>query len=636
VEKTTGLEDPLARARQTDSAVMRKELDRVLSSKAFEHADRARSFLRYIVEETIEGRGHLLKEYSIGIEVFGKDPSFDPRTNTIVRTEARRLRSRLTQFYETEGSGSAQRIVLKKGGYLPALEVPGQPYPEPAASLSPSAPPSLKPRTVISTRLAMFIAGSLVLFLAAAYAYLKLSSSSEPHHYLPGSIAVLPFANLAGESNQYLSDGITEDLIDSLGRLPGVRVVGRASVFQFKGKTSDLREIGNKLHVENILEGSVQAVGDRVRIAVWLDDTSSGFRIWSQTYDRDLKDALIVQREIADAITTSLGTKLNSGQVLNGSIPISSEAYKLYLKGRYFWNRSTPKDLKTAIDLFEQAIAKDPNYAPAYVGLAGCYIALPTVSSVSARNTITKLRDTALRTLMLDETLGEAHFDLAWALQREFLWDSAEQEYKKGQQLSPGSSEGHRWYGGHLIMRGRLEEGLAEIKIALDFDPVSLYGAYQLGEALRFLGRFKEATDQYRKTLELDPNFGFAHLGLGLTYLQQRVYGGGLEEVRKAKEIFGEDMQAKAHLGYAYAVSGNTAKARQLLHELQSSSGNSRAPSSSIAEVYLGLGERIQALQWLSRALDEGESPVLKSNPLYEPLRSDPRFPDLLARMKLL
>ena len=370
----------------------------------------------------------------------------------------------------------------------------------------------------------------------------------------PPSVAVLPFNNLGDARNEFFSDGLTDELIDSLGRVSGLRVVARASAFQFKGKALDVRDIGKKLGVRAVLGGSVRESEGQLRITAQLDDTSNGYRLWSQSYDRETKDILRVQREISNAITGSLGATLAAQsplrlQNLNSGGAVSFQAYQDYPRGRYFWNRNTANGINTAIEFFQKAIQRDPHYPLAYVGLAGCYIETPRHNPITSRELAPRIRDLANRALDLDPTLGEAHLDLAVALASELNWAAAEAEFKLGLELSPGNANGHRLYGSLYLSRvGRLEEALREARIAFDLDPVSLSAAQGVGAGLYEMRRYDEAIGQYERALAMDPNFGLARLGLGRCYLGKGLHTRALAEMEQAHKDLEGDIRATGEL----------------------------------------------------------------------------------------
>ncbi len=396
------------------------------------------------------------------------------------------------------------------------------------------------------------------------------------------------------------------------------------------------------LNVRTVLEGSVRQANGRVRITAELDDTSNGFRLWSQSYDREPKDIFLIQREISVAITSALSAALADSRsstrltaAFSHDAAVNAEAYEDYLKGRYFWNRSTVGNVNTAIGYFEQAIAKDPNYALAYVGLAACYVALPRHGMITARDVAPKIRAAATKALALDGTLGEAHLDLAQAFASEFNWLAASSEFSKGLELSPGNAVGHRWYSSFLAKIGRLDESLVEARKGLELDPVSLIASDTVGGALFHLHRYDEAVDQLNKTLAMDPNYGLARLDLGLVYLQKRMYPQGLAEIHMARQLLEDDPRATAKLGYAYGVANQAPAAREILDGFLDQSRRGRFRSAFMADIFLGLGDKNETFKWLEKSLDEGDSPALNEDPAYDAIRPDPRFRMLLSRMKL-
>jgi len=618
-----------------DPTSVRAELAHVLESRAFQGAERHRKFLNFIVNETLDGRAHTLKEYCIGVEVFGKGESFDPRIDTIVRVEARKLRSRIAKFYEEEGRRDSVRIELVKGGYAPVFHFWNEETPHSIPPGSGDGAPLIRPATGFVRRV-MWIGITLLAAIGVVTAY-RLILPRAPSNSGP-SIAVLPFANLSGDDQKFFSDGLTDELIDSLGRVPGLRVVGRTSSFQLKNNTLDLREIGRQLNVRTVLEGSVRQSGSRLRITAELDETSTGYRLWSQSYDRNVSDVIEIQQEVSMAITNTLGSGL-TGSALQPAVfstpaALNSDAYQDYLRGRYFWNRTTFADLKTAIALFQRSIDREPNYAPAYVGLAAAYLGMPLHTAITERELAPKIRAAANQALKLDPGLGEAHLDLGRALAAEFNWRAAEAEFKRGLELSPNNAVAHRWYSIFLWQLGRNDESLTEARRALDLDPVSLPASSCVGEALYRLNRYGEAAEQFRKTLDMDPNFGLARLGLGSTYLQQGKRAEGLEEVLMAHQLLQDD-RSNSKLAYAYALNGKSAAAHEILDQFLRQVQKGRFKSVFLADVYLGLGDRNAALEWLSKSIDEGDSPPLLDEPSYEPIRHDERYTRLLARMKL-
>ena len=423
-------------------------------------------------------------------------------------------------------------------------------------------------------------------------------------------------------------------------RVPGLHVVARTSAFQFKGKTVDVRKIGRDLAVRTILEGSVQTSGNRIRITAQLDDAANGYHLWSERYDREGTDVLAVQQEISRAITETLGVKLAFGGAAAGvayaAAARNPEAYENYLKGRYFWNKSTREGFESAIGYFQQAVAKDSSYAPAYVGLANSYARMPTFSPMSLRESAPKAKAAALKALELDSALGEAHVALANVYFDEHDWSAAEREFRTGLALNPGDAGAHSSFGSYLTRMDRPQEALAEFQTALSLDPVSTFAMQAVGRTLTNMHRFDDAIQQFQRALALEPNFGVARQALGMAYLLDGKYTEGIAETQKARQIMGGDSMTTSQLGYAYAVSGNRAAALQILSQSLDLNRRGAFPAYAIANIYIGLGDKDRAIEWLRTAIEKTEASLaLKSNPICDPLRTDSGFTELLRRMKL-
>jgi TolB-like protein/Tfp pilus assembly protein PilF len=620
--------------------VAREELARVLASELFRSPERHRNFLRYVVEETLDGRGDHIKEYSLGITVFERGESFDPRLDTIVRTEARRLRAKLVKYYETEGHLNPVRIEFLKGSYVPEFRLL-----EPMLTPTPSGEEKVPAASLKTNRSSIVIALlAIMLAIAAGWLWMRL----EPDAFFSAgeapSIAVLPFLNLSdSKEGEVFADGLAEELIDSLGKVPGLQVTARASAFQFKGRTIGIQEIGQKLKVRSVLDGSVRKYRDRLRITVQLDDTVNGRLLWSQSYDRDLKDALGMQREISQSVISKLGVSLaGPGGTAPGASPqapavVNPEAYQDYLRGRYALNRLTPDSIRTAIDYLEHAIAKDPGFAPAFAALASSYAILPTFTDTPSIEVLPKIRAAAVRALELDSRSAEAHRSLAFAFIYNFDWKAAEMEFQVGLRLSPGDAAAHGSYARFLSRTGRLEESLAQNRIALRLDPASPDAIQAVARSLTYLHRYDEAIQEFKMALALEPDSGTAHHGLGMAYVYKKLFLEGLDELQASRRIQGSDSFAAGQLGYAYAVSGNAEAARQILDQFLRQSNSVRSQALAIADIYVGLGEYDSAFQWLETAIDRRDGAILlMATPLYQPLRSDPRYVKLLRRMKLL
>ncbi len=631
---------------------IRRELGKILGSRTFRSAQSQSRFLRFAVEQTIAGRGHTVKEYVIGAEVFGRGEAFDPRLDPIVRTEARKLRARLDKYYEAEAQDTVAdpvRIEFHKGSYVPTFSrvVPSPPQPPISPATVPWVTASI-PQTVLPAaaprRSWKFIAVPLVILILAGAGFYLFRSGSPAHLPSTGnfSIAVIPFANL-GDNNEdeFLSDGLTEELIDALQQVPGLQVVGRASSFGFKSKPIDVRQIGRELHVTTVLVGSVRRIGDRLRITVQLDSTANNYHLWSGSFDRESKDARTIQWEIAESVTNVLGNGLarherEISRTLSSSASPNPGAWQNYLKGLYVWHKLTVDSLQMATSFFREAITEDPSFARAYAALADCYVMAPQVATTPAIEVIAKIKSAASKALQLDSNLGEAHIDLAVAAEYEYDWDTAEKEFERGLKLSPSDSVGHLWYAKYLALVGRVNEVIVQRRLAVEVDPASPYAVQAIAGYLSATGRYDEAIDQFQNALRLEPGFGLAHQGIGVAYVLKGMYPEAVAELQTASTLMAGPRRM-ALLGWGYGVMGKTTEARRILNDFLDQDRRGPFPALAIAQVYIGLGDKDRAFHWLDKAVEQRDLDLLlKYDSPYAPLRSDPRFADLLRRMKLL
>ena len=455
------------------------------------------------------------------------------------------------------------------------------------------------------------------------------------------SIAVLPLENLSRDPGQdYFSDGITEALTTDLAQIGALRVISRTSAMHFKGSRETLPDIGRQLNVDAIVEGSVMRSGDRVRITAQLIDAHSDQHLWARTYERDLKDILGMQDEVARDIATEIQIKVNTPETRRpvSAGPASPEAHEAYLKGRYFWNKRSAEGVRKGIEYFELATRLDPNYAAAYAGLAESYVVLNGHRYLPAAQAFPKVRAAALKALELDERLAEAHTALG-SLKWEYEWDKsgAEKEYKRAIELNPSYATGHQWYAEHLAAVGREDEALAEIKRAQELDPLSLPISAVAGWIL-YLGRHNDqAIDQYRRTIEMDSNFAIAHAYLGRAYVRNSNFEQAIIECQTATRLSENHPFYLAWLGYTYAAAGKKKEALRILGELGMISRSKYVASHDIAAIYAGLEEESKAFAWLKKAYEERSYTVLQLGvePEFDALRPDPRFQDLLHRIGL-
>jgi serine/threonine protein kinase/Tfp pilus assembly protein PilF len=455
------------------------------------------------------------------------------------------------------------------------------------------------------------------------------------------SLAVLPLVNVGGDPNaEYLSDGITESIIESLSQLPRLRVMARSTVFRYKGREADPQEVGRELGVQAVLAGRVQQQGGRFIIKVELVDVGDGSRLWGEQYNRAPSDIFEVQEEIAREISKGLRLKLSGEQKkrLAKRYTDNAAAYTLYLKGIYQNSKWTGEGWRKGAEYFNRAIEADPSYALAYAGLASSYVKLGLFGAMPQREAYPKARAAATKALQIDEMLAEAHGALGFVkMVDDWDWPGTEGEYKRAIELNPNYADVHKLYGYHLIHMCRFDEAIREMQRAVELDPLSLEYMTSLGDAYYYARRFDEAADQLWKALDMEPGYGEAHLFLARTREQQ----GRLEEAvagfRRASELTG-DVPASSGLGRAYALSGKTGEARAILSNLQELSGRRYVDPTFLALIHMGLGETDEAFAQLERAYADHSAWMihLKAEPMFDSIRTDARFENLMRRVGLL
>ena len=455
------------------------------------------------------------------------------------------------------------------------------------------------------------------------------------------SLAVLPLENFSHDPEQdYFADGMTEELITDLAQIGALRVISRTSVMHYKNTSKTLPEIARELNVDAVVEGSIERSGDRVRIRVQLIQAPTDTHLWANSYERDLRDVLALQGDVAQAIANEIKIKLTPQEntQLSSAHSVNPEAHDMYLRGRYYWNKRTEDGLRKSLKYFQGAVEKDPHYALAFAGLADSYVVLGAsqYSVLAPKEAMPRAREAATEALQLDSSLAESHATLGY-LKAFYDRDSrgAEQEFRRAIELSPGYATAHQWYAIFLAETERFDEGIGEIQKAETLDPLSLIISSDAGGILKFSGRYDEAIEQLRKTLEMDPNFAAAHWTLGLCYEEKKMYPDAIAEFQKAIALSGGNLSWKANLAHTYAVAGRKDEAVQILNELKDESKHHFVPGRSFALIYVGLGDNKQALAWLEKANTEGDDvkTLLKMGRQFDPLRSDPGYQDLLRRI---
>jgi TolB-like protein/DNA-binding winged helix-turn-helix (wHTH) protein/Tfp pilus assembly protein PilF len=599
----------------------------------------------------VEQRGQLVTREQIIERVWGNDVFLD--TDNSINAAIRKIRYALKddpdqpRFVQTV-TGRGYRFIapVREAAAAPAPKNVSPPSPLPAevavahgADVSRNAGPP-PPSSSLRIRLGLGAAFALLILAFGAY----LQSRSRAHLPPPQGrlmLAVLPFENLTGDAGQdYLSDGMTEEMITQLGNLDPSRlgVIARTSVMHYQHSHAPLEQIGRELGVQYVLEGSLRRDAGNVRITAQLILMKDQSHVWARQYDRELKGLLTLQgeiaQEIADEIQLTLGAplKLNTAYRTVSPSTASYEAYDLYLKGRYFWNKRTFEGFQRAAEYFQQAIAKDPNYASAYAGLADTFSLISVWDWGPPTELMPKARNAAVKALELDENLAEAHTSLALiAEDYDYDWQTAEKEFRRAIQLDPGYATAHQWYAESLSRQGRFEEALAESERARQLDPLSLIIATDHAAVLFYARQYDRAIAQFRAVLDMDPHFSRATMIIG-AYVEEGRFAEALEEVKRGLPP-DDSPRTLATKVYVYGRRGQTAQAE---HELAKLKRMARYRDSDLLMAYLGTGRKDQAIAVLQKAYVEHNTFLdLKVHPAYAPLRSDPRFHDLLRHVGL-
>lgn len=478
-------------------------------------------------------------------------------------------------------------------------------------------------------------AGLMVIAAAAAAFVVYYARGDKPIR----SIAIIPLENAgSGDGTEHISDGIAEGLINSLSELPELKVAARATAFRYRGQEFDPQRIGRELGVDAILAGRVVQTGDELAVQADLIDTSDGSQVWGSRYVRKLTAVYELPGAIAADVARKLDLNLTSEQSrrLAKNYTEDPEAYRLYLLGRFFWNKRSEDALNKSVEYFQQAIEKDPNYALAYAGLADSYAVMAISADLPAHEVFPKARAAAAKALELDEGLVEAHATmLRIKSQYDWDWAGAEDEYRRAIELNPNYPMTHIYYMSYLVSAGRADEGVASVIKARELDPFSLVANAVVARALFFAGRYDDAIAAAQKTLELDQNVMLARLILGRSYARKGMYDAAVAELEKARNLPGSVSEVTSLLAHTLAVSGRTAEARRLLEEMKELAATRYVQPYDIAVVHAGLGDNDAALEWLEKAYRDRnhQVPLIRSVPEFDVIRSEPRFADLVERL---
>jgi TolB-like protein/Flp pilus assembly protein TadD len=571
-------------AKDSDERAL-EQLNRILASKAFRQADRLKRFLSFVVAETLSGRSDRLKEFAVGVEVFGKDTSFDPRNDPIVRVQARRLRAQLSRYYREEGQADELVIEMPKGGYAPIFR--------PLKSTPPKrsfSPPLVSRNTVL----------------------------------------VLPFADHSpGGDQKYFCEGLSQEIIHTLAGMDAIRLVAASP------------EPGGRQNAAMIVSGSVRLAGSEVRITTNLIDTASDSYLWSGSMDRKLENIFALQEEVARAVAEELRGQLAGGQSARGpGRPTENlAAYNLYLQGRYHLNQRTEEGLRKAVEFFDKAIVEDAQYAHAYSGLADAYSLLGHYGVLAPAEVWTKTASNAAWAVVQDEHSAEAHTSLAHVKStQDWDWLGAEREFQRALSLDARYPTVHHWYAvSCLAPTGRLDEARDEMLLAQELDPISSIIARDLARMHYYRQDFEAALDQCDHTIELNPHFSPAYWILGLVQEQRGEFDESVAAFQRAIQITPRSPIMQAALGRTFALSGKRQDALRILEELHRLAEKRYVSPFELASLHFALEQSDEGFEWLSKAFQDRcfELISLRVDPRWQPLKSNPRFHQLFSRLGL-
>jgi adenylate cyclase len=574
---------------------VRAQLDKILASPTFRRSERLHRFLHHVVEQTLAGESSQLKEYTLGRIVFDRGDHFNPSSDSIVRVEARRLRNKLQEYYAQAGSSDPVVIGMVPGTYAPVLQ-----YKTPHSA----------------------------------------AESSEPELDVR-AVAVLPFVNMSPDPSQdFFCDGITEELLNTLAAIPELRVVARTSVFFFKGKNIDVREIGKKLGVGTIIEGSVRKADDQLRITVQAVDATTGVHLWSNTFDRNLVDIFTVQDEIANEVADALRISL----VPDGkrpALPCDSahlEAYVYYLKGRHFWNQVSEEGVTETLNLYTQAISVAPDYAPPYLGLSVALCKLAFWGVLSPKEGVQKAKHAVLEALRLDPRSAGAHATLGLIVSM-YEWDreSALPLFRRSLELEPSSVLTHTALAIHHLCLGEFSETRAAIEKCTQLDPISPFSFRSWGWFHYFTREYDRSIADFEAALSIDPRFLEVRFFLANAYMRKDRYQEAIEALNELPDHPLYRAPKWGATGEASALAGDIDSARKALARLEAPATTGYVSPMSRATIHAALGDRENAFAELERAYDDRSIWLnfAKVDPRFDPLRSDPRFASLLQRIHL-
>ena len=605
---------------------MKDCLEKVLSSPGFARSWSISRLLRFLVSQALDGAAAPVKEYTLGVEVFERGADFDPNADNIVRVQARNLRTRLQEYYAVEGSNDPIRIEFPKGSYQVQFQ---------SVTSAPAAPAEIPERPF-----QWWIAGAtiIVILVAAGIVLWRLRTASSDKSSEPHVVVVLPFTNLdRTPDNDYFSDGLAEELINSLAKIEGLGVIARSSAFRFRGAEREVKQIAQELKATDFVEGSVRKRGAQIRVAVHLVDVATGQTIWSGQYDRDLNDAVRTEEEIAYGVAATLKLRLSPGRAKSHNAT-NQEAYDLYLKGRYYWNKIDPADSGKAIALFEEAIRTDPSFAPPYVGLAAAYGTQTVLNLVPPRENWPRTKAMLIRALELDETNAEAH-TLSGGVAAWYEWDyeRSETEYRRGVELGPGSVIAHQYFASMLGAMGRAREADEEMDKALRLDPLNNFAKWAKAQLLYWKGDMAGAKSILAELYRRNPELPYVSDWLGVVHSLSGEHSQAIRVLEEASKRFPGNPNLYGPLGYVYGKAGQPEKVRAVLANLEVMGRSRYVAATNQSYVYLGLGDHKMALQYLAQACEERaiRPPWILVDPRFRDLRNEPGFDKLIAHVNL-
>jgi len=658
---------PAADRQQTEQLshdLVRTELDRLLRSPQFSGSERLSKFVKFVVEKTLAGESNDIKEYLIATEVYRRGELYDPKTDSIVRVEASRLRRKLNEYYQSAGRPAPIQFDLPKGSYVPTFscrpaeapvtrEAPVTITQTAAISVSPDPRPALPSGSNLPKLAAAAVA--LLVLASAAWWFTKRPSAATGPHVLPvTSVAVLPLVNLSPDpQDATLADGLTEAITNTLSQSSALRVTGRTSAYRYKGKQDTVPQIGAELGVGSVLEGSVQREGNQLRVMVQLVGTADGFHLWSQSFERVFHDSLAAEREISQSISPMVTDRLltYAKERTQSSATTNPEALRLYQSGRTLLSAGATDHLLLpdsqqiqpagsmgrlleCMDLFNRAIAIDPKYARAYAGLAEAYYVASDYDSAL----IPKAQAAAEHALQLDANLPEAYEVLGY-IRFLYQWDfpGAEKAFHRSIELNPRNASSHRLYADVSMLLGHAEQASAQLRNAQEAFPSSPVIQTEMAIVSYNLRNYAGMSQQASAIIKEFPKLSVGHWTLGLAYEQQGKLKEAQAELEECLRLAPRNPRCTPALGHVLGKLGRRQDALKLIESYQNQPQNEFRSPYSVALIYLGLGENESAMEWLNRAYAQHDQslPYARIDPRFEPLAKDPRFQALMQKLKL-